>query len=39
MDDVEVNPAEDANAQTAILAARVLHEGMGYAARRAAKIL
>jgi len=32
MDTVEVNPARDVNDQTAILAARLLHEGMGYAA-------
>lgn len=34
MDAVEVNPDLDVNDQTAILAARVLHEGMGYAARQ-----
>lgn len=34
MDAVEVNPDLDVNNQTAILAARVLHEGMGYAARQ-----
>ena len=34
MDVVEVNPEVDVNHQTAILAARVLHEGMGYAARQ-----
>ena len=33
MDAVEVNPDRDVNDQTAILAARVLHEGMGYAVR------
>ncbi|MFQ5823124.1 MAG: arginase family protein, partial [bacterium] len=33
MDVVEVNPDLDLNDQTAILAARVLHEGMGYVAR------
>jgi agmatinase len=33
MDAVEVNPDLDVNDQTAILAARVLHEGMGYTAR------
>jgi arginase family enzyme len=33
MDVVEVNPDWDVNDQTAILAARVLHEGMGIAAR------
>jgi arginase family enzyme len=32
MDVVEVNPTRDVNDQTAILAARLLHEGMGYAA-------
>ena len=32
MDVVEVNPSRDVNDQTAILAARFLHEGMGYAA-------
>ncbi|MDZ7363903.1 MAG: agmatinase [candidate division KSB1 bacterium] len=34
MDAVEVNPDLDVNDQTAILAARLLHEGMGYAARQ-----
>jgi arginase family enzyme len=34
MDVVEVNPDLDVNEQTAILAARVLHEGMGYAASK-----
>jgi len=34
MDAVEVNPDLDVNNQSAILAARVLHEGMGYAARQ-----
>jgi len=34
MDAVEVNPDIDVNDQTAILAARLLHEGMGYAARQ-----
>jgi agmatinase len=34
MDVVEVNPDLDVNDQTAILAARLLHEGMGYAARQ-----
>jgi agmatinase len=34
MDVVEVNPEEDANNQTAILAARLLHEAMGYVAKR-----
>ena len=34
MDAVEVNPDLDVNNQTAILAARVLHEGMGYAVRQ-----
>lgn len=34
MDAVEVNPELDVNNQTAVLAARVLHEGMGYAARQ-----
>lgn len=33
MDVVEVNPSRDYQYQTAILAARLLHEGMGYAAR------
>lgn len=32
MDVVEVNPSRDVNDQTAILAARLLHEGMGYVA-------
>ena len=32
MDVVEVNPSRDVNDQTAILAARLLHEGMGDAA-------
>ena len=31
MDVVELNPNRDVNNQTAILAARLLHEGMGYA--------
>jgi arginase family enzyme len=31
---VEVNPDLDVNDQTAILAARLLHEGMGCAARQ-----
>jgi len=31
MDVVEVNPSRDVNDQTAILAARLLHEGMGFA--------
>jgi agmatinase len=34
MDAVEVNPSRDVQNMTAILAARLLHEGMGYAARR-----
>ncbi len=33
MDVVEVNPALDAGDRTAILAARLLHEGMGWASR------
>ncbi|MFB2646481.1 arginase family protein [Raphidiopsis sp. BLCC-F218] len=33
MDVVELNPAKDINNQTAILAARLMHEGMGYARR------
>jgi agmatinase len=33
MDAVEVNPARDIQYMTAILAGRLLHEGMGYAAR------
>lgn len=33
MDVVEVNPDVDVNDLTAILAARILHEGMGYASR------
>ncbi|HXV63809.1 MAG TPA: arginase family protein [Vicinamibacteria bacterium] len=33
MDVVEVNPSRDVHQRTAILAARLLHEGMGYAAR------
>jgi agmatinase len=36
MDVVEVNPDLDFNDQTAILAARILHEGMGLAARQLA---
>ncbi|MFQ5631768.1 MAG: agmatinase [bacterium] len=34
MDVVEVNPEVDQNNQTAILAARILHEAMGYVAKR-----
>jgi agmatinase len=34
MDAVEVNPSRDIQYATAILAARLLHEGMGYAAKR-----
>ena len=34
MDVVEVNPVRDFQNQTAILAARLLHEGIGYAARQ-----
>jgi agmatinase len=34
MDVVEVNPSRDIQYSTAILAARLLHEGMGYAAKR-----
>jgi agmatinase len=34
MDVVEVNPSLDVNDQTAILAARLLHEGMGYVAKQ-----
>jgi agmatinase len=34
MDVVEVNPDLDVNDRTAILAARLLHEGMGYAMRQ-----
>lgn len=34
MDVVEVNPEEDHNNQTAILAARLIHEAMGYVAKR-----
>ncbi len=34
MDVVETNPAVDVNNQTAILAGRLLHEGMGYHAMR-----
>jgi arginase family enzyme len=34
MDAVEVHPGRDVNDQTAILAARLLHEGMGRAARQ-----
>ncbi len=33
MDAVEVNPSRDFQYQTSILAARLLHEGIGYAAR------
>ena len=33
MDVVEVSPPRDFQSQTAILGARLLHEGMGYAAR------
>lgn len=36
MDVVELNPSVDFNQLTAILAARLLHEGMGYAASRKA---
>jgi arginase family enzyme len=36
MDAVEVNPSRDFQYMTAILAARLLHEGMGYAAKRRA---
>lgn len=39
MDVVELNPSADVNNLTAILAARLLHEGMGYAALRASKSL
>jgi agmatinase len=38
MDVVEVNPDLDVNDQTAILAARLLHESMGYAARQCCRI-
>jgi agmatinase len=38
MDAVEVNPVWDVNDRTAILAARLLHEAMGYAARQCCKI-
>lgn len=34
MDAVEVNPGRDVNEQTAVLAARLLHEGMGCVARQ-----
>lgn len=34
MDVVELNPSRDVNNLTAILSARLLHEAMGYAARR-----
>jgi agmatinase len=34
MDVVEVNPSRDVQDQTSILAARLLHEGIAYAARR-----
>ena len=34
MDVVELNPSADLNQLTAILAARLLHEGMGYVASR-----
>lgn len=34
MDVVEANPSVDVNSQTAILAGRLLHEGMGYHAMR-----
>jgi arginase len=37
MDVVELNPSVDVNNLTAVLAARLLHEGMGYAALRASK--
>jgi arginase family enzyme len=33
MDAVEVNPSRDIQYMTAILAGRLLHEGMGYAAK------
>lgn len=39
MDVVELNPSVDVNNLTTILAARLLHEGMGYAALRAGKSL
>lgn len=38
MDVVEVNPSRDFQYQTSILAARLLHEGIGYAARGHIKI-
>jgi arginase family enzyme len=34
MDVVEVNPSRDVQDQTSILAGRLLHEGIGYAAGR-----
>lgn len=37
MDVVELNPERDVNDQTAILAARLLHEGMGYAVKQSFK--
>jgi agmatinase len=37
MDVVEVNPLRDLQSMTAILAARLLHEGIAYAASRAAR--
>ncbi len=37
MDAVEVNPGLDTNDRTAILAARILHEGMGVAHRQSAR--
>ncbi|NMG09973.1 agmatinase [Brasilonema sp. UFV-L1] len=37
MDVVELNPERDVNDQTAILAARLLHEGMGYALKQSSQ--
>lgn len=37
MDVVELNPARDLNNQTAILAARLLHEGMGYVVEQSSR--
>ncbi|MBO3459760.1 agmatinase [Aetokthonos hydrillicola Thurmond2011] len=37
MDVVELNPEQDVNDQTAILAARLLHEGMGYAMQQSSR--
>lgn len=38
MDVVELNPEQDVNNQTAILAARLLHEGMGYVVEQSSRL-